>query len=144
METINGNLLKTFVCEICNKTYKNKSGIWKHKKIHNKKEHIFLPPDNSKSPPDNSKLILNILSCKYCNKTFTRIDNLNRHINSRCSKKQENNLEDTIKKQSDELNNLKSIISELINKKCKIHPKTLQKIIGLVRICFANSNLSPS
>ena len=141
------------ICDICNKEYTNRQNLWRHKKTHINQDRVFLPPDNSKLPPDNSKLptdnsklppnnsksIFNNLSCKYCNKKFTRIDNLTRHINSRCSKKQENNLEDTIKKQSDELNQLKSlmfeqstqlksIISELINKNCKVHHKTLQKI----------------
>jgi hypothetical protein len=141
------------ICDVFNKQYAHRQNLWRHKKTHIKNEHIFLhpnnsksPPDHSKSPPDNSnsspdntKSNFNILSCKYCNKKFTRIDNLTRHINSRCSKKQENNLEDTIKKQTDELNQLKSlmleqstqlksIISKLINKNCKVHPKTLQKI----------------
>ena len=141
------------ICDICDKEYTNRQNLWRHKKTHINQDCVFLPPynsksppdnsksppdnsesppDNSKSPPDNSGSNFNNLSCKYCNKKFTRIDNLTRHINSRCSKKQENNLEDTIKKQTDELNQLKllmfeqstqlkSIISELINKNCKVH-----------------------
>jgi hypothetical protein len=146
METPANISTDDYVCNICNKIYKNKSGIWKHNNKYHKdscklnvNHNSKSPPDNSKSPPDNSKSNFNNLSCKYCNKKFTRIDNLTRHINSRCSKKQENNLEDTIKKQTDELNQLKllmfeqstqlkSIISELINKNCKVHHKTLQKI----------------
>jgi hypothetical protein len=141
------------ICDICDKEYTHRQNLWRHKRTHINHNCAFLhpdnsksppdnsksPPDNSKSPPDNSKSNFNNLSCKYCNKKFTRIDNLTRHINSRCSKKQENNLEDTIKKQTDELNQLKllmfeqstqlkSIISELINKNCKVHHKTLQKI----------------
>ena len=126
-------------CDICNKEYTNRQNLWRHKKTHHSNtilqntsnlppNNSNLPPNNSNLPPNNSKPILNNLSCKYCNKKFTRIDNLTRHLNCRCSKKQENNLEDTIKKQADELIQLKSLISDLINKNCKVHPKTLQKI----------------
>ncbi len=148
------------VCDICNKSYSSRQNLWRHKKSHTDNDKpIITPyttiippmssPDNSKLTPNNSKENSN-LSCKYCNKIFSRIDNLNRHINFRCSKKQLINsedinetlnetLKDTIKKQANELNQLKSlmieqstqlksIISDLMNKNCKVHPKTLQKI----------------
>ena len=143
----------TFICKTCNKNYKSKQSLWNHNNKFHNIEHINITPNNSNITPNNSNITpnnsnitpnnsksnFNNLSCKYCNKKFTRIDNLSRHINSRCSKKQETNLEDTIQKQTDELNQLKSvmfeqntqlksIISDLINKNCKVHPKTLQKI----------------
>ena len=153
----------SYICDICNNSYSSRQNLWRHKQSHTKNNDKVSPPSNSKStpcnlisPPENLKLTPITfksnsksdfkLVCKYCNKKFTRIDNLNRHINLRCSKKEETTLKestevlkDTIKKQADELNqikslmveqntHLKSIISDLINKNCKVHPKTLQKI----------------
>jgi hypothetical protein len=139
METSANISTDEYVCNICNKKYKNKSGIWKHNnKYHNK----LITPNNSESTPtqlqitpNNSDSTPNKFICKYCNKKFTRIDNLNRHINLRCNNKHTNNLEeenlqlkDALIKQSNELKEVKLLISDLINKNCKVHPKTLHKI----------------
>ena len=142
METSANIPIDEYVCNLCNKIYKNKSGVWKHnKKYHNKITTILTPnnsnstPNNSNLTPNNSNLTPNKFICKYCNKKFTRIDNLNRHINLRCNNKHTNNLEeenlqlkDALIKQSNELKEVKLLISDLINKNCKVHPKTLQKI----------------
>ena len=142
-----------YVCNKCNKTYKNKSGYWKHNKKYHNNESCSLTPINSNSTPINSNLtpinsnltpivssinnlIINNLSCNYCNKIFNRIDNLTRHIKFRCKKKintdillnENNKLKLIIEKQSEEIKTVKLMISSLINKNCKVHPKTLQKI----------------
>ncbi len=137
-------------CDICDKTYVNRQNLWRHMKIHRNSDNLKnskTPPVNSASLQNNSKslqnnckktlsdtLIDNII-CKYCNKIFTRHDNLTRHINLRCKKKctdillDENNmLKQIIEKQSEELKEVKTMISNLLNKNCKVHPKTLQKI----------------
>jgi hypothetical protein len=43
METNIGNNKDEFICKICNKSYTNKSGIWKH----NKKYHTDNKSDDS-------------------------------------------------------------------------------------------------
>jgi hypothetical protein len=59
----NGNLLKTcstLICDICAKKYKDKSGLWRHKKKCLKKEieiENIIKPENNISP----ELILNII-----------------------------------------------------------------------------------
>ena len=146
MET-NTNIDKeVYVCEICNKSYKNRDGIWKHnKKYHgnNNSKILQKPPKIETTTPETSNTTpsilstnLNNLSCKYCNKTFSRIDNLNRHINFRCKAKinkdsllnENNKLKLIIEKQSEEMKEVKSVLTDLLNKNCKVHPKTLQKI----------------
>ena len=136
----------TFRCNICNKNYKDKTGIWYHnKKYHgnNNSKILQKPPKIETTTPETSNTTpsilstnLNNLSCKYCNKTFSRIDNLNRHINFRCKAKinkdsllnENNKLKLIIEKQSEEMKEVKSVLTDLLNKNCKVHPKTLQKI----------------
>jgi len=147
MERKTKNNNDVYLCEICNKTYKNRDGIWKHNiKYHgnNNSKKQLKPPNVETITPETSNTTpsvlsttnLNNLSCKYCNKTFSRIDNLNRHINFRCKAKinkdsllnENNKLKLIIEKQSEEMKEVKSILTDLLNKNCKVHPKTLQKI----------------
>ncbi len=102
------------------------------------------PPNSAKITPNTpiKEVSLRKIICEYCNYEFTRVDSLKKHY-SRCkSKKSPNNIfnennelktiikqqNEKIDKQSEELTQIKSILNELINKNCKVHPKTLQKI----------------
>jgi hypothetical protein len=86
METINNN----FLCNICNKQYKNKSGIWKHNnKYHVNKDNINKSDISQISAVNKSDIsqisavnihmktcTQNVLNkgkykCKYCSKIFT-------------------------------------------------------------------------
>ncbi len=132
-----------FRCEMCNKSYKDKSGLWYHNKKHTNektiKNPLNFPQFPSSSSSNTSKTINKKYNCVKCNKEFTRKDNLNRHELS-CNKKiinkttilEEENEINKIKNQMEELikENLemKKQMLELINKNAKIHPKTLQKI----------------
>ncbi len=88
--------------------------------------------------------------CEYCKFEFTRSDSLKKHYNICKLKKvketqlmEENNMlkeqlkkqeeenkkkEEENRKQFEEISQIKSMLSDLINKNCKVHPKTLQKI----------------
>jgi hypothetical protein len=74
------NNLTQFRCNICNKNYKDKSGIW----YHNKKYHIFNnnqnPTELHKNPTELHKITpiiqLNKYECEYCNNIFSRNDSL--------------------------------------------------------------------
>jgi hypothetical protein len=76
METISNISTNGYRCNICNKNYKNKSGIWKNKvKYHGN----FL----TNLPPKISTTKLNNKQCEYCNCCFTRKDSLIKHYD-RC------------------------------------------------------------
>ncbi len=134
------DLQKVFSCNECNKNYKHRQSLYNHmKKFH---------PKNSKKLHNGSKTLQmapkytlenesgrNIIKCEFCNKTFSKKSNLQKHINlNRCKKK--NDIILSLKKENEELKmnfqkeitELKEQIKELMNKNCKIHYKTLQKI----------------
>ena len=128
----------TFVCKTCNKNYKSKQSLWNHKNKYHIHQNppistIILqnPTKHHQIPPNNNKY-----QCEYCLNIFSRNDSLNRHY-TRCKIKKSNQnsndeiidmLKNTVKQQSEENKEIKKTLMEIINKKCKIHPKTLQKI----------------
>jgi hypothetical protein len=135
METSTNISIDEYVCNICDKKYKNKSGIWKHNnKYHSGKQTpetanirqniIKTPPETAKNQQEISKEI----SCEYCNFIFTRKDSLLKHYN-RCKVKNNNKeiKESDILELKKENAEIKSMLAELL-KSSKIHPKTLQKI----------------
>jgi hypothetical protein len=131
-------LSKDFHCNICDKYYKSYQSLWNHnKKFHSlsAKNTLKSANNSSKSSIDSPKSVKNILSCEFCNKTFKRIDYLKKHINlNRCKKKDD--IITLLKKENEELKisfqkeieDLKNQLKEFMNKNCKIHYKTLQKI----------------
>ena len=70
-------------CNICNKKYKSYQSIWNH----NRKYHNMINPQNSSNHPQNSSFILQTssdkqikkLTCDFCEKIFSRTDNIKRH-----------------------------------------------------------------
>ena len=149
METNNNVDIYVYVCEICNKSYKNRDGLWKHNKKYHRNDHnhsIPIPNQNLETynhiyNPNiiNNSLHENIVNynCNKCNKNFTCYQNRWRHQKS-CKfiiedKKdnlvdENNKLKLIIEKQSEENQEIKKTLMELLNKNCKVHPKTLQKI----------------
>ena len=143
---------KVFRCEICDKFYKSQSSLCNHNKryhgqninilgqnIHKLGQNIHNLGQNI----NNSLSVQNENECKYCNKILSCYKSLHRHIQI-CKKRDDiinenkklkyelEDLKDNVKKTTDktteELNLLKKQINDLINKNCKIHYKTLQKI----------------
>lgn len=134
-----------YKCDICNKFYKSRQSLWNHKNkfhkndnqniiIHNhsKDNHIikynhFVSIENEEGETNTTKKCY----CKFCNKKFTHYQNRWRHEKtcqvSEINKLKKENLElkEMFKK---ELSVLKDQLLESINKNCKKHPKTLQKI----------------
>jgi len=142
-------------CKFCNKEYKTYQSRSNHIRIYHKdiidiqppiipqnppkfeKNHTNIDLDNSNTSKNSEILTKNRLMCHTCKKQFTRKDNLTRHMKDRCKENNESNnkvedenneLKTIIKQQSEEITQIKSILNELINKNCKVHPKTLQKI----------------
>lgn len=140
METSGNKSTDDHVCKTCNKIYKNRSGLWKHmikheqnnvsKKSSNLPQILTFPSFSS----SNLSKITSKYICNRCNKEFTRKDNLARHElscnkNNKINYRQENEiLKEKLEKQSEEIKEVKSMLMDLMNKNCKVHPKTLQKI----------------
>ncbi len=155
MSTVENNNSKKYECTICNKNYKDKSGLWYHnKKVHNPKVTLNSNPESSQSnhtvipkssinndPDENVDINSNKYECKKCNKKFKYKQGRWKHEQTckgiiETNLKEENELlKNTVKKQSeelkqqsDEIKEVKSMLLDLMNKNCKVHHKTLQKI----------------
>ena len=116
-----------FYCNICNKNYKSKKSLY----VHNYKYHSNKPQNNTFSPQNTTILTQNTTkknkagnTCRYCKKNFSRIDSMNRHMKT-CKFKLKKDKE---QKYKDEIKRLKERLRDKMNKNCKIHYKTLQKI----------------
>jgi hypothetical protein len=110
-----------FKCDVCHKYYKSYQSLWNHKKkIHSKspQDNSNKPQDNSKSPQINSIISnepINKLTCKYCSKIYSRMDNLNRHIKA-CKLKEDNTNNETAELKK-EIVELKKMVADFINYK---------------------------
>jgi hypothetical protein len=131
-----------FKCKICNKIYKSYQSLWNHNhKYHDNEHHTKTSNDFQKTSNDFQKTSNdfqktsndfqktsndfqnNKIQCEYCNKTFSRKNNLNYHIKKRCKEKQEQEikskviLEETIKKiiKNEMKNNKKSTTNIRVN-----------------------------
>ena len=123
----------TFVCKTCNKNYKSKQSLWNHKNkyhkdIYTQKSSELLKTSSNLLKTSSDKQIKK-LNCNNCEKIFSRIDNLKRH-KLKCNKNKSEQIskDETIDNLQKQLDDVKKTLMEIINKKCKIHPKTLQKI----------------
>ncbi len=84
-------------CELCNFLTENSMSFYQHKKgkKHLEKVNKQTPPSNFlQNPPISSDIIIpenskedGEIKCNFCNLYFTRLDNLYRHQNKRCFKK---------------------------------------------------------
>ena len=129
----NNESIKIYRCNICNKNYSSQSSLCNHtKKFHTNIINTFsnLPQKSSILPqiPYENNLI-----CIYCNKHYSRLDNIKRHYNT-CKKNINNgkinipfDIKNNLEKMEKENIEIKNMLKELLEKNCKIHPKTLQK-----------------
>lgn len=143
METKMETQSDDFICLKCNKTYKNRSGLWKHNinkhSTGTPSESAKTPPESAKYPPESAKSQLETIkknTCKYCDYEFTRSDSLRKHY-LRCKIKnnksdEKDKIIEELKKENElfkkEFEIMKTQMNEILNKHAKIHPKTLQKI----------------
>ena len=110
----------------------------------NSQKSAKIPPKSAKIPPISSKIIDNLIKeqetnknnhfCTYCEKSFTRIDSLKKHLNGRCKSKE--NLDELQKLKEDIkilLNNYQNLINEQKSSKTIVNTdnsKTLNQIIN--------------
>ena len=140
-----------FICIICNKNYKSYKSQWNHTKIYHKNNPLLSNPNDTptihssnpkdtttihSSNPNDTPIINEIvtennnLKCKHCNKQFIHRQNKCRHQKKCGGKYLEkcNNLQDQLDNMKQEMEQLRKNILVVINKECKTHPKTLEKI----------------
>ena len=104
-----------YSCELCNKKYKDKSGLW----YHNKKYHSITCQKNDKNILNNVNQMSNIndkliLFCKKCNKQFNtrqaKWTHENKCIINNNLEEENKELKNTIKQQSQEIFEIKKYL----------------------------------
>jgi hypothetical protein len=143
------NSKSKFVCFICKKEYSNRQNLWRHTKTHHDISKSSVSPNELQNNlkqtfvSQNEVIVsqhlttndINGYSCEFCNKIYTHRQSKYKHqlkCKNKKNKDDQNKINSLLfeqleeqKKQNEEL---KKTIMELLNKNCKIHPKTLQKI----------------
>jgi len=132
-----------YTCNICNKNYSCRQNLHRHnKRFHSKNapNSTFPEPNCSEFDVSGAKIVNKNeddkpkFKCEFCEKTFSKKYNLNRHINlNRCLKlkiieSENENLKKENEKFKKEIDTIKSQLLDVMNKQCKMHHKTLQKI----------------
>ena len=143
------NSQSKFLCIICKKEYTNRQNLWRHTKTHhntyesNVSQNGLQNDQKQTFVSQNEVIVSQILttndingySCEFCNKIYTHRQSKYKHqlkCKNKKNKDDQNKINSLLieqleeqKKQNEEL---KKTIMELLNKNCKVHPKTLQKI----------------
>lgn len=105
--------LESYRCKQCNKDYAGYQSLWNHnKKFHNTHPQISsISPQKLLISPQNSSN-----NCEFCNKSFSRNDNLKRHLQT-CKKRttEITELQNQIKTIKQELDTLKNKQTKITN-----------------------------
>jgi hypothetical protein len=75
----------------------------------------------------------------YCNKKLSAYTHMRRHLKT-CKRKNDIEKDKEITEMKKSLDELKNIMLDMMNKKCKMHPKTLQKMINSNNNITINNN----
>jgi hypothetical protein len=119
-----------FKCKICIKQYKSYQSLWNHNHKFHSNITIQKPTITNQIPSIKQPEIQPVITgckyiCKFCNKSFNHYNNKWRHQKT-CKHKSNIVEENKLLKQS--LDEIKKQLLTIMNDKCKIHPKTLNKI----------------
>ena len=123
-----------FFCKFCNKNYKSKKSLYVHNRRYHINSHQKVIIQSSKSHHSViKKSSLNNKEgkhkCIYCNKIFSFKQNKYRHMKTcKIKKEKDNNYKNKLRLKDAEIKRLKEKLRDKMNKNCKIHYKTLQKI----------------
>ncbi len=149
--------IKKHICNICTKEYKTPQSLWNHKNkihsnIHQKSTECIqnihnlstiYQHENNIDKPKLKKTENTI--CDYCNNSFSCYSSLHRHLKICKSKeniiKENDELKQKVSNIEKSLDELKKMMLEMMNKKCKMHPKTLQKMINSNNNITINNNI---
>jgi len=112
-----------YTCTTCNKDYASYQSLWNHNRKYHTSEKLHLTSINCVTTTDNyqKRPKENQFDCIYCNKTFTRKNNLNYHLKNKCKEKE--------KKQNEHLIYMKHI-EKLTQEIEKLKNKPKSKIIN--------------
>lgn len=106
-----------YKCKKCNKSYASYQSLW----IHNKKFHNNMSTVIPVITTENYSLIepkqKKVYTCEYCNKQFTRRNNMNNHKETICKEKNKTNIDPIILQ--NEIIELKNEVNKLKNKSTK-------------------------
>jgi hypothetical protein len=136
------NMDEKYTCNICKKNYKSHRSLWNHnKKFHSNiskvspeispqmgdKGHFIheISPQMGDIKSDLLKRKTDKRQCEFCNIIFSTYKHLHRHLTI-CKIKLNTSIQDT------KLEELKKNLIEMINIRCKVHPKTLKKINNIL------------
>ena len=136
------NSQSKFLCIICKKEYTNRQNLWRHTKTHHNTCKSNVSQNGLQNDQKQTFVSQNLTtndingySCEFCNKIYTHRQSKYKHqlkCKNKKNKDDQNKINSLLfeqleeqKKQNEEL---KKTIMELLNKNCKVHPKTLQKI----------------
>lgn len=146
---------KRYICNICNIIYASRQSLWNHTtKLHQK--YTTKTPQKltnvSQKSTNVPQIPTNKLTCEYCNHIFSRNDSLKRHFIT-CKEKdiklddikmkeeiREKLREEMREEMKEEIAAMKKELLSIMNKQCKIHPKTLQKINNTLNNNCNNTN----
>jgi hypothetical protein len=153
---------KNYTCNICNKLYKTYKSMWHHKNKYHKNISEKSPSNGyniSHTSPENYHDILKISPknghnkikkmeqriCDYCNKEYSSYKHLHRHLLICKYKdniiKQNEELKKEIEEMKESFEKFKKQMIDTMNQKCKMHPKTFQKMVNSNNI-NSNNNIT--
>jgi hypothetical protein len=110
-------------CLKCNKNYKTYQTLWKHNKLYHKPIITDITGSTTENYSIENKKVRSYI-CEYCNKIFTRKNNMNHHKINSCTKNQKDT---NIKELEIKLTNN---IEKLEYKIEKLEKKTNKKVIN--------------
>ena len=129
---------KKFICKICNNYYKSYQSLWNHnRRFHPNLNHSEQNMSISMSILSHSEPKLILFKCDFCDKEYKHIQSKNRHqkkcmliYKNKCEKLEKENLElkNKYEKHNNEIKELKEQLLEMMNKQCKMHHQTFNKI----------------
>ena len=130
----NNESIKIYRCNICNKNYSSQSSLCNHNKKFHTKSNVAVCCGSvavscgsvavccgSVAVSCNSDKAAKKYVCSFCNRIFNHRSNKFNH--EKICKHKNNNIDN-----KSEIVEIKNMLKELLQKNCKIHPKTLQKI----------------
>ena len=145
---------KKYHCSECDKYYKSRFSLSNHRRRYHKKENQDVSQNVSNVSIGVSQNVSNVsidvsnvsivdsreveveMKCKYCNRKYKHRSSRSRHEKT-CKKKTKD--KSSIKnKYEEEIQNLKLQVQKLMNEKCKMHYKTLNKINNNLKINNGN------
>ena len=131
-------VITDFYCKTCKKYYASYQSLWIHNKkfhtnnmsnnINNMSNNVKTTPNNVKNTSNNIKNILKKYECNKCNKICNSRQSKWIHQKNCKNNIDNNNNNNKPINDKSEIIEIKNMLKELLEKNCKIHPKTLQKI----------------